>query len=238
VVVPTLDEERALPRLLERLLRADAPDRADRVVVADGGSADRTAALAREGGALLVLAPRGRGTQMRAGAEALGTDLLLFLHADCVPDPGALAALRDAFGSPGLEAAGMSQRIEAPGLFYRLVERAADLRVRRGMVYGDSGLCLRRAAYEAVGGFRELPLFEDVDLSRRLRAGARPRLVGSARIAVSARRWQREGPLRATARNWILRAAYAWGADPARLARRYAPHSPGALDGGERGPRA
>jgi rSAM/selenodomain-associated transferase 2 len=224
-VIPTLDEEVTLPGLLERLLaHPERRDRADAVVVADGGSGDRTAAVAREHGAAVVAAPRGRGSQLAAGAAELSTDVLLFLHADCVPEPDALRSLRAAFGQGDLEWAGMSQRIDAPGRFYRWVERAADSRVRRGMVYGDSGLAVRRASYEAAGGFRALPLFEDVELSQRLKRIARPRLLPSARLSVSPRRWQREGPLRATLRNWILRTAYELGVAPDRLVEFYPPH--------------
>jgi rSAM/selenodomain-associated transferase 2 len=221
VVIPTLDEEQALAILLPRLAEADAPER---VVVADGGSRDGTEHVARAHGATFLAAPRGRGTQLAAGARALDTELLLFLHADCVPAAGALARLRAAFADPALQAGALEQQVLAEGLFYRLVERCADLRVRRlGLVYGDSGLCVRRTVYEAVGGFRPLSLFEDVDLSRRLRGAARPRLVRGARLGVSARRWKREGALRATLRNWMLSIAYAAGANPERLARLYPP---------------
>jgi len=228
--VPTLDEAAALPRLLGRLREAVGErDRADRVVVADGGSRDGTAERARELGAEVVAAPRGRGPQLAAGARALGRtassarDLLLFLHADTVPDEGALAAVRRAFGDPDVVATGMVQRIEGRRRIYRLIERAADFRVRRlGLVYGDSGLAVRGSAYDAVGGFRDLALFEDVDLSRRLRRAGRVRLVHDARLWVSARRWEEEGALRRTLRNWILTAGYAAGVHPDRLAR----HSP------------
>ena len=233
VVVPTLNEALVLPTLVNRLLGAHAPrhhaDRADHVVVADGGSDDETVAVAELAGAQVVHAERGRGRQLSAGARQLETDLYLFLHADCVPEPGALSALRTAFADdPSLLAAGCEQRVEAEGRFYRLVERAADRRVRRGMVFGDSGLCVRASTYREVGGFAEVSLFEDVDLSDRLAklsAAARPRLVAGARLSVSARRWEREGPLRATFRNWMLRTRYRLGADPERLAGRYAPHS-------------
>jgi hypothetical protein len=152
--------------------------------------------------------------------------VLLFLHADCVPHVGALAALRTAFEDDALSVGAMSQVVEAEGVFFRLVERAANARVRRmGLIYGDSGLVVRRAHYDAVGGFRALALFEDVDFSRRSKRVARARLVRGARLSVSARRWRREGVLRATLRNWMLFAAFQAGMDPARLARWYPSHS-------------
>ncbi|MCC6407691.1 MAG: TIGR04283 family arsenosugar biosynthesis glycosyltransferase [Planctomycetes bacterium] len=226
VAICALDEQRALPRLLERLNCGDSDDRADAIVVADGGSRDRTVELARAAGARVIACERGRGTQLAAAARELDTDVLVFLHADCVPAPSALALLRSAFEERELAVAAFAQRVEAPGLFYRLVERAANVRVRAfGLVYGDSGLAVRRELYQRVGGFRPLVLFEDVELSRRLRRSSRARLVAGAELAVSARRWQREGALRATLRNWMLMAAFLAGADPARLVRRYPPHS-------------
>lgn len=228
VVVPTLDEAAHLPRLLARLQGAgsNGSDRADEVVVADGGSGDGTRELAQSLGARVIAAPRGRGAQLAAGVEHVAAEVLLFLHADCVPEPGALAVLRRAFADPALGASAMRQRIAAEGAFYRLVESAANARARRGMVLGDSGLAIRRELYHALGGFRPVGLFEDVDFSRRLRRRCRVKVLGGAGLSVSARRWQREGALRCTLRNWMLRLMYEAGIGPERLARLYPPHSP------------
>lgn len=228
VVVPTLDEAELLPRLLVRLTGStlEPSDRPDELVVVDGGSRDGTRELAAGAGVRVLCDRPGRGTQLARGAAALSAEWLLFLHADCVPQAGALTRLRAAMATGELEVAAMSQRIEAEGWFYRRVERAADRRVRRrGMLYGDSGLLVRRALYERVGGFGPLPLFEDVDLSRRLRRHARPVLVDAARLDVSARRWQREGALRTTLRNWMIRFAFEAGISVHRLARFYAPQA-------------
>ena len=230
VVIPTLDEDDVLAQLLQRLLprargQAEREDGADRVVVADGGSRDRTLSVAREHAAEWVTAPPGRGQQMAAGAALLDSDVLVFLHADCVPAPGAIREVRRAFEDERVHACALRQRVDSARAFYRWIEACADGRVRwLGMVYGDSGLCVRRSSYERVGGFRPLPVFEDVDLSRRLRALGRPKLL-SSQLVVSARRWQREGALRATLRNWMLVGAYKAGMSPQRLARFYRPHS-------------
>jgi rSAM/selenodomain-associated transferase 2 len=229
VVVPTLDEEDVLAALLRRLLprgpASEHEDHADSVVVADGGSRDRTQSIALEHAAELVTAPAGRGQQLAAGARRLDSDVLVFLHADCIPAAGAIRELRRAFEDERVHACALRQKIDSARAFYRLIEACADWRVRRlGMVYGDSGLCVRRSTYERVGGFQPLPVFEDVDLSERLRALGRPALL-SSQLVVSARRWQREGPLRTTLRNWMLVCAYKAGMSPQRLARFYRPHS-------------
>ena len=230
VAICTLDEEATLPRLLARILQADDPaDRADVVVVADGGSTDDTVDVARGRGAIVLETGRGRGLQLAEAGQRLldeRADVLLFLHADTLPRLGALSALRAAF-EPGaasrIDAAAMVQVIEGSDRVYRWIERAANARARRGMVYGDSGLAVRAALYRATGGFRRVPLFEDVDLSKRIRRRTRIHLVEDAVLAVSPRRWEEEGVLRCTTRNWILRGLFECGVPPAALARLYRP---------------
>lgn len=225
VGICALDEEEGLGRLLPRLM-GGGPDGADVVVVADGGSADRSRELTREAGATLLEGARGRGPQLVATAERLleeEADVLLFLHADSLPSEGALGAVRRAFADPELVAAGMSQRVDASGRVFRWIESAANRRVRRGMVFGDSALSVRASDYASVGGFDPLPLFEDVELSDRLRRRGPIRLLDEAEILVCARRWEQEGVLRCTLRNWILRALHRLGVAPRHLARLYRP---------------
>ncbi|MEE2939568.1 MAG: glycosyltransferase family 2 protein [Planctomycetota bacterium] len=228
VGICALNEERALPRLLSRLLQtADDEDRPAEVVVADGGSDDRTVELAERMGARVIAAGRGRGVQLASAAEALqeaegGHEVLLFLHADCVPRPGALAELRRAFAGRGTHhAAALRQTIVAEGRVWRWLERAANARARRGIVYGDSGLAVTPDVYRECGGYPPWPLFEDVALSKAIRRLTRVEVVETAALAVSPRRWEEEGVLRCTLRNLVLRAAFECGAPPRRLARWY-----------------
>ncbi len=235
VVVPVLDEAACLGALVERLLvgytgpfaRSEPGDRADLVVVADGGSTDGSREVAERAGAVVLEAPRGRGTQLGAGAErALSAladhDLLFFVHADNLPADGALSALRRAADAgSGAIAWGCRQAVGAQGGFYRAVETLADRRVRRGLVYGDSSLCVTVAAYREAGGFAPLPLFEDLDLSRRLARLGTIALVPDAAVHVSARRWETEGALITVVRNWILTRAYELGVPPRWLVRLY-----------------
>lgn len=220
VVVPTLDEAANLPELWAALRDQGVPFEG---VVSDGGSRDDTLAVARALGATVVAGPRGRGQQLARGVEAAQGERVLILHADTRPGPGALRALEAAFRAPDLIATGMRQRIDHPARFYRLVERAADRRVRRGWVYGDSGLCVRRAALAAAGGVPELELFEDLELTRRLRRLGRIALVPEAELVISARRWEREGRIRRTLANRALTALYFLGVPPRVLARAYRP---------------
>jgi rSAM/selenodomain-associated transferase 2 len=221
VIVPTWNESTALEGVRESL--AAQPEH--EWIVSDGGSPDGTAERAERLGARVVRAPRGRGAQLAAGAGAARGTLLCFLHADARLAAGALSAVQAAFAEPAVIAAGLHQEIDHPARFYRWVERAADRRVRWGWVYGDSALTVRREDYEAVGGFRPLALFEDLDLCARLRRRGRIVLVRAATVRCSARRWEHEGRLRRTFGNWALTALWAAGVAPERLARFYPPHA-------------
>ena len=213
IVIPTLNEGACLGETLRRLA-AEAPQE---VLVVDGGSADETCRVAAPG-ARLLHGPRGRAAQMNLGASHATGDALLFLHADCVPEAGALRAAAAALGRRGVVAGCFRMTVAAPGLAYRLIDACATARVcLTGIVYGDQGLFVARDLFRRLGGFPSLRLMEDVFLSTRLRRLGRV-VVAPRRIFVSPRRWQRQGVLRQTLRNWALTALAAGGVHPDRLA--------------------
>jgi rSAM/selenodomain-associated transferase 2 len=215
VIIPTLNEESCLAQTL-RALRQQGPCE---IIVADGGSSDGTRGAAA-GADRFLEAPRGRAAQMNAGAAAAGGEVLLFLHADCVPEAGALVeAVR--LLRPGVAAGCFHMRVDAEGPLYRLIDACATARVRlTGIVYGDQGLFVRREVFERAGGFPPLRLMEDVFFSRTLRRMGRV-VVAPRRVVVSPRRWQRSGLVRQTLRNWALTALAAGGVHPDRLAAFY-----------------
>jgi rSAM/selenodomain-associated transferase 2 len=216
VVVPTLNEAAVLARTLEAL-----PTGFAEVVVADGGSTDATVAIAREHGARVTASPPGRGPQMNAGAAAAKGDVLLFLHADTVLPPDAPARIAAALAEAGAVAGAFRLGIDSPDPRLRLIARAANLRTRlTGVPYGDQALFVRRDAFDAAGGFPDVPIMEDVELGRRLKRLGRI-VVVPARVRTSARRWEREGIVRTTLRNAVLITLYLLGVHPRRLARWY-----------------
>jgi rSAM/selenodomain-associated transferase 2 len=210
VVVPTLDAADALRACLERMRGADE------IVVADGGSTDGTQAIARRFGAKLVEGARGRGRQLRAGADAAQGDWLLFLHADTVPDQGWREAVAAHLASHGDEAACFRFRLDDGAWQARFIERGVAL---RRFPYGDQGLLIPRRLYDALGGYRPLPLLEDIDLVRRI-GRRRLRLLDAAAVT-SAERWRRDGWALRSARNLGLFLLWRLGASPERLARLY-----------------
>lgn len=214
VVVPTLNAAATLGPCLA------AAKEGDEVLVVDGGSTDATSAIAGRGGAILVRSEPGRGIQLAAGAEAATGDWLLFLHADTVLAPGWRAAAdRHAARRPG-RAACFRLRLDAGEWQARLVEAGVALRVRLfALPYGDQGLLVSRRLYDEVGGYRPLPLMEDVDLVRRIGRGRLDRLEVDA--ASSAGRWRRDGWLRRSGRNLLCLALYRSGMSAERVARLY-----------------
>ena len=212
VVIPTLNGAATLGACLESVRDADE------IVVVDGGSTDGSAALARSSGVRLVRSARGRGVQLAAGAAAAEGDWLLFLHADTLLAPGWREAAGEHMGRRPARAACFRFRLDSAERRARLVEAGVALRVRMlGMPYGDQGLLVSRRLYDAVGGFRPLPLMEDVDLVRRI--GRIERLGVDA--VTSAERWRQGGWLRRSARNLLCLTLYRLGMSAERVARLY-----------------
>lgn len=172
-------------------------------------------------GVRFVTGPRGRASQMNRGAASATGDWLLFLHADSRPDPGWIDAIREAGRTPEVVAGSFRFALDSSDRRARLIEAGVRTRVAiAGLPYGDQGLFVRRDVFERLGGYRDFPLMEDVDLVRRLaRAG---RLQHSTqRVVTSARRWETQGWTRRSAGNALGLTLYFLGASPAFLARRY-----------------
>lgn len=215
VVIPALNAARTLPACLERL------EGAYEIVVVDGGSTDETRAVAEAHGARLIAAPKGRGVQLRAGAEAARGEWLLFLHADTVLGEGWREAVRRHVATAPRCAGCFRLRLDSEAWQARLIERGVAARVRLfGLPYGDQGLLISRALCDRVGGFAPLPLMEDVDLARRI-GRRRLRLLG-AEALTSAARWEEEGWMTRSARNLLCLGLYGLGVSPDRVARLYA----------------
>ena len=219
VVIPTLDEEGALPSLLE-VLKRHAPDA--ELVVSDGGSLDGTQAAARAGAHVLVKCSKpGRAFQLDQGLRAAAAPIVLFLHADTrLPDDWP-ALLSDAFsGLPTPAAASFRLCFDSPLPVYRALERAAAWRQSlTGVPQGDQGIAVDREAYLACGGFPFVALMEEYELYRRLRPHGR--FVNLDAAAVTSVRRYEKGPLLQALRNSTLIARWYLGVPPDKLARSY-----------------
>ena len=216
VVIPALNEERGIAETIARTRAAGSCE----IIVVDGGSTDRTVHLAA-GADRVMESPAGRGRQQNAGARQAAGEVLLFLHADCRPEPGVFDAIESALKDPRCIGGCLRQRIDSPGLGFRLLEIGNALRVKTlGWAYGDQGIFLRRSLFEDVGGFPDVPLMEDLLLMKRIKGrGVFSPLAH--RLHVDARRWSRRGIIRQTLQNWRLLGLAHLGVPPARLAQSY-----------------
>jgi rSAM/selenodomain-associated transferase 2 len=219
IVVPALNEAACIRACLERLqpLRAHGAE----IVVADGGSVDATRELAEPLADRVVESPRGRALQMNAGARASRGDVLLFLHADTLLPEGALAAILAGLEHGGAAWGRFDVTITGNNPMLKVVAYFMNARSRlTGIATGDQAIFARRAAFERCGGFPAIPLMEDVAICKALKRVGPP-LCLRERVATSGRRWEERGTLRTIVLMWRLRLAYALGADPRNLARRY-----------------
>ena len=217
VVIPTLNAEAGLAATLSSLPAGLADD----VIISDGGSVDNTLSIAERFGARLVTGGQGRGQQLARGAAAAKGGWLLFLHADTCLGREAGAAARAFMADPTnvWRAGAFRFKLDDASWRARLVEMGVALRTRcLKLPYGDQGLLISRALYDAVGGFKSMPLMEDVDLVRRLKG--RLRLLPADAIT-SAARYRRDGYSRRVARNLSCLALYGLGMAPTRLQKWY-----------------
>lgn len=222
VIIPTLDAAAHLRRALAPLGAGATHGLVKQVIVSDGGSQDETVAIAEAAGCDVIVGPRGRGKQMRAGAAAARAEWLLFLHADTALGPGWIAETERFIAQPGahMHAGAFTLAFDDDTAAARRVVLWARRRARwLKLPYGDQGLLISRSFYEALGGHADLPLMEDVDIVRRI--GARRLALLQSEAVTSAEKYRRDGYNKRAWRNLVLTARFLMGADPVLLAKAY-----------------
>jgi rSAM/selenodomain-associated transferase 2 len=219
IIIPALNEADTLKTVLDSV----AGSAVEEVIVVDGGSEDGTAERARSYGARVVEAPRGRATQMNAGAQIAQGDILLFLHADtCLPTAFG-EEIRRVLEQTGVVAGAFSLGIGADGPLLRWIEHLANWRSRAlQLPYGDQGFFLKAELFRSLNGFPMMPLMEDLEMARRVRKQGRIAISPLA-VKTSARRWESRGVLRTTLLNQLFLLSYFLGISPQRIARWYYP---------------
>lgn len=216
VIIPCLNEADNITATLEPLqaLRRQGHE----IILVDGGSLDGTPDLARPLVDTLVFSPPGRARQMNAGmARALG-DILWFLHADTLAEAGMAALIEDSHRPWGR----FDVRLSGNGLPLRIIETLMNWRSRlTGIATGDQGIFVNARILSQLGGYADIPLMEDIELSQRLKKHQGRPLCLRQRLVTSSRRWESDGLLSTVLLMWRLRLAYFFGADPQALARQY-----------------
>lgn len=219
IIIPVLNEGDGIVAALDALaeLRQDSAE----LIVVDGGSHDATVQRAQAHADHVISAPRGRASQMNAGAAKASGDVLLFLHADTRLPREAVPLICGGLASSSRNWGRFDVRIAGQHRALRLVASMMNWRSRlTGIATGDQAMFVRRTAFYAAGAFPAIPLMEDIALSKRLKHAGRP-LCLRERVVTSGRRWEAHGVVRTILLMWRLRLAYFFGVDPAALARQY-----------------
>ncbi|HEY3278165.1 MAG TPA: TIGR04283 family arsenosugar biosynthesis glycosyltransferase [Syntrophorhabdaceae bacterium] len=221
VIIPVLREAHRINRVIAHVREIDR-DNLCEIIIADGDPEGETLRSITDEKVTRVFSPRGRGPQMNSGAARARGDILLFLHADTYLPANAFSWVCKIMDNPGYKAGAFRLGIDSPRLSFRIIEWGAFVRCRVSRVpFGDQAIFMRKRYFDEIGGFRDIPIMEDVELMKRIRVrGDRIALLPS-KVRTSARRWEEEGLMSCVIRNWILRASYILGAAPETLARFY-----------------
>ena len=224
VIIPTLNEEKALPSLLRALVQEDTEKE---IIVVDGGSCDNSIRLAQDYGAKVLISLPGRGAAINRGASEARGDLLLFLHADTLFPAGGLKKIKEALADePKLVGGNFRLLFDGDTIFSRWLTGFYAWIRWCGLYYGDSGIFVRSSAYHAIGGIRPIPVMEDIDFVRRLEWFGKTCCILDPPLITSSRRFQGRQALEIVY-GWIkLHVLFYLGVSPERLAQIYATHVP------------
>lgn len=227
VVIPTLNEEATIAATL----RSTAHLGFHEIIVVDGGSTDRTVAVANSfvsttphaarSAVRLLSSPPGRAQQLNAGAKAAGGDVVLFLHADTHPPPSAASSIETVLADDRAVGGRFDVQFDSLSPWGSVIAGLMNLRSRMtGICTGDQALFVRKSVFTRLQGFADIPLMEDVEFTARLKRQGRIVALHD-RVTTSFRRWEKGGPLRTILLMWTLRLLYWIGMSPHRLTRVY-----------------
>lgn len=221
IILPVLNEASTINAAIAHL-RQLGPDGCSEIIVVDGDPQGSTIREIREKGVRMALSAKGRARQMNHGAGLATGDVLLFLHADTRLPANACALIRDAMKERDAVAGAFDLGISSERRIYRITERYVHLRTRLTRVpFGDQAIFMRRPYFDQLGGYRDIPIMEDVEIMKRIRKRGDAVVIIPEKVMTSARRYEQEGIILCTLRNWMLQILYALGVPPERLAGLY-----------------
>jgi len=221
IIVPVLNEPSQINAVVEHI-RAQSFDGAYEIIVVDGDPHGGTIQAVRDEGITCIAGSKGRGRQMNAGARASRGDVLLFLHADTRLPPDALKNIRRVLENRKYVGGAFDLSIDSKRWTLKYIAARANMRSRSNRIpYGDQAIFIRKEYFEKIGGFKDIPLMEDVDLMRRIKKDGRQIRILRDKVTTSARRWEQEGAVYTTLKNQVIVMLYYLGVSPDRLARFY-----------------
>lgn len=222
IIIPVLNEESAINPAIEHIGALQEANGSSEIIVVDGDPEGKTIAAIRDTKVITAVWKKGRGNQMNRGAVLAKGDILVFLHADTQIPFNALTLIDSALRDTDCTAGAFDLAIASERSVFRLIEKTASLRSRLTRVpYGDQTLFFRRDYFNAIGGFADIPIMEDVEIMRRIKKRGERIVFIDQPSTTSVRRWQEEGLLCCTLRNWFLISLYFSGVSPERLSRLY-----------------
>jgi rSAM/selenodomain-associated transferase 2 len=220
-IIPVWNEEAIISGTIQHVRDLRASGNAE-IIVVDGDPAGRTIKIAHHLGVKTAISEKGRGNQMNVGASLAAGEILIFLHADTLLPPDALELIETAMADGSCIAGAFDLAIDSEKPAFRLIEKAASFRSRMTRIpYGDQTIFARKSDFLSLGGFRDILLMEDVEFMRRIKKRQGKICIIGKAVRTSPRRWEREGIVYTTLRNWLLIALYYCGAKPESLVRFY-----------------
>ncbi len=221
VIIPVLNEASLINSTIDHLRALDGGESLE-IIVVDGDQGGGTVRTITLKDVKQTISPRGRGRQMNEGAALATGNILLFLHVDTRPPRDALGLIRSAMENNRYVAGAFDLGIESSQPIFRIIERAASLRSQITRIpFGDQGIFIRKDYFMQVGGYREIPVMEDVEIMGRIKKRGDRIYIIPRRVSTASRRWKQEGIVRCTLRNWMLQILYFLGTSPYKLSRFY-----------------
>jgi rSAM/selenodomain-associated transferase 2 len=221
IIVPVLNEQARINSFLEKINR-QSYDSSFEIIIVDGDSHSGTINAVRDNNVICITSPKGRGHQMNNGAAKARGEILIFLHADTILPDNALGKISMALQDTDYVGGAFDLKIDSDRLFLKYISVRTSLRSHCNRIpYGDQAIFIRKKYFDQIGGFKEIPLMEDVDLMRRIKKDGKKIIILPDKVTTSARRWENDGALYTTMRNRILVGLFYLGVSPHRLAKYY-----------------
>lgn len=221
IILPVLNESGRINEIIGHIRVIDPAKRAE-IIVVDGDQQGNTINAIRDSGVITTTSQKGRGPQMNCGAALASGTVLLFLHADTLLPEDALERIAEALRDHRFVGGAFDLGLDTDRYIFRITEQYVFLRTRITRIpFGDQAIFIRRSYFDKIRGYKEIPLMEDVEIMSRIKRQGDRICIIPEKVRTSPRRWEAEGILSCTFRNWVLQILYALGVPPERLVKWY-----------------